>query len=237
MIKETSNENRLQIGNDPAKYALLGAAAQLGGIVRATISLTVVFIEATGNLQFLLPLMVTLFTAKWTGDFFTDGIYEMQIKLSGVPLLASEPPSLTSDITTEDFMSDTVCVLPQILMVGKLVDTLNTTKHNGFPVVASKVCFCRTKTQEHKCYGLLKGFILRSQLNVILKHNLYLTPLHDENYCTKLDLIRKSTYTCHDSRLFQRLNIEEDERTIVIDLRPYMDPAPYIVRLVSTIIQ
>lgn len=71
------------------------------------------------------------------------GIYEMQIKLSGVPLLVSEPPPLTSDITTEDFMSDTVCAIPHILMVGKLVDILNTTKHNGFPVVASKVCFCR----------------------------------------------------------------------------------------------
>lgn len=67
----------------------------------------------------------------------------MQIKLSGVPLLISEPPPLTSDITTEDFMSDTVCAIPHILMVGKLVDILNTTKHNGFPVVASKVCFCR----------------------------------------------------------------------------------------------
>lgn len=61
----------------------------------------------------------------------------------------------------------------------------------------------QTKTKEHKCYGLLKGFILRSQLNVILEHNLYLTPLHDENYCTKLELIRKSTYSCHDSKLFQ----------------------------------
>lgn len=66
----------------------------------------------------------------------------MQIKLSGVPLLASEPPPLTSDITTEDFMSDTVYAIPQILMVGKLVDILNTTKHNGFPVVATKVCYC-----------------------------------------------------------------------------------------------
>lgn len=71
------------------------------------------------------------------------GIYEMQIKLSGVPLLVSEPPPLTSDITAEDFMSDTVCAIPHIIMVGKLVDILNTTKHNGFPVVAPKVCFCQ----------------------------------------------------------------------------------------------
>lgn len=69
----------------------------------------------------------------------------MQIKLSGVPLLVSEPPPLTSDITTEDFMSDTVHAIPHILMVGKLVDILNTTKHNGFPVVATKVCFCQVK--------------------------------------------------------------------------------------------
>lgn len=34
--------------------------------------------------------------------------------------------------------------------------------------------------------------------------------------------------------MFQRLKIEEDERSIVIDLRPYMNSAPYIVRLVST---
>lgn len=33
---------------------------------------------------------------------------------------------------------------------------------------------------------------------------------------------------------FQKLNINENERAIVIDLRPYMNSAPYIVRLVST---
>lgn len=33
--------------------------------------------------------------------------------------------------------------------------------------------------------------------------------------------------------IIQRLNIDEDERSIVIDLRPYMNPSPYIVRLVS----
>lgn len=49
-----------------------------------TLSLTAILIETTGNVSFALPLIVTFICAKWTGDLFTEGIYDTQIAVSEV---------------------------------------------------------------------------------------------------------------------------------------------------------
>jgi len=63
---------------NPGKYALVGAAAQLGGTVRMTISLAVILIETTGNIWFALPIILTLTSAKWMGNYSRDSFEQQQ---------------------------------------------------------------------------------------------------------------------------------------------------------------
>jgi len=67
MAQKTSSSVQ---GKNIAKYALVGAAANLGGATRMTLSLTVIVIECTGDITFGVPIMLTLIVAKWMGDFF-----------------------------------------------------------------------------------------------------------------------------------------------------------------------
>ena len=55
-------------------YALMGAVAMLRSL-RMTISLTVILMETTQNVQFLLPIMLVLTVSKWVGDFFNISLY------------------------------------------------------------------------------------------------------------------------------------------------------------------
>lgn len=68
-------------------YAIIGAAASLGGATRMTISICVLVMETTGALQLIVPIMLSIMCAKGVGDYFGLGIYDTHIEIRGAPFL------------------------------------------------------------------------------------------------------------------------------------------------------
>ncbi|KAG9481891.1 hypothetical protein GDO78_010885 [Eleutherodactylus coqui] len=116
-------------------FALIGAAAFLGGVVRMTISLTVILIESTNEISYGLPIMITLMVAKWTGDFFNKGIYDIHVALRGVPLLEWETEEEMDKLRACDIMEPNLTYVYPHTRIQSLVSILRTTAHHAFPVV------------------------------------------------------------------------------------------------------
>uniref|UniRef100_A0A665WPT2 Chloride channel protein n=1 Tax=Echeneis naucrates TaxID=173247 RepID=A0A665WPT2_ECHNA len=201
---------------DPGKYALIGAAAQLGGIVRMTLSLTVIMVEATGNVTYGFPIMLVLMTAKIVGDYIVEGLYDIHIKLQSVPFLHWEAPATSHWLTAREVMSSPVTCLNRIEKVGTIVDTLSntSTKHNGFPVVVQPAKLC--------------GLILRSQLIVLLKHKVFVELARSRLTHRKLQLKDfRDAYPRFPP--IQSIHVSQDERECMMDLTEFMNPTPYTV--------
>ncbi|PAA83097.1 hypothetical protein BOX15_Mlig012289g1 [Macrostomum lignano] len=205
---------------DPGKFALIGAAAQLGGIVRMTISLSVILIEATGNVLFGLPIMVVLMVAKWVGDYFGTGIYDMHIELASVPLLPWEPPSRSAAVSAQAVMSSPVTCLYRQERVSRIVEILRAEPHNGFPVVSGDL--------GPGTFGTFEGLVTRNQLICLLDMRLFDDGdpnFHLANPVSLSDFRR--VYPRFPS--VRQLQLSEADLMKSVDLGRYMNPAPYMV--------
>ncbi|KFZ66528.1 H(+)/Cl(-) exchange transporter 7, partial [Podiceps cristatus] len=205
---------------DPGKYALMGAAAQLGGIVRMTLSLTVIMMEATGNVTYGFPIMLVLMTAKIVGDYFVEGLYDMHIQLQSVPFLHWEAPVTSHSLTAREVMSTPVTCLRRIERVGTVVDILSDTSsnHNGFPVVesnpdATQVGWPIGTVKRSPTIFPPKVFVERANLSLV-QRRLKLKDFRD-------------AYPRFPP--IQSIHVSQDERECMIDLSEFMNPSPYTV--------
>ena len=112
-------------------------------------------------------------------------------------------------------MASPVISCTEIENVGTIVDLMNTTSHNGFPVIseASQVC----------------GLILRSQLHVLLNKKCFMMSPFSEDV-SRLEITDFVRPVDHRVYLFRSLQVTEAERAMFIDLRPYMNRCPFEVR-------
>uniref|UniRef100_A0A6Q2WWK4 Chloride channel protein n=1 Tax=Esox lucius TaxID=8010 RepID=A0A6Q2WWK4_ESOLU len=147
----------------PGLYAMVGAAACLGGVTRMTVSLVVIMFELTGGLEYIVPLMAAAVTSKWVADAFgKEGIYESHIQLNGYPYLDVRDEfthrTLATDVMRPRRSEPPLAVLTQDSTTVEDVEALiKDTDYNGFPVVVSRES------------ERLIGFVQRRDLTLAIK--------------------------------------------------------------------
>jgi chloride channel 3/4/5 len=121
----------------PGVYSMMGAAAVLGGVCRVTISLVVIMFELTSGLQLIVPFMIVCLLAKYTGDYFTPGIYDYCITIRKYPFL-HEPDDVMYHSSAADLIDeDLEMITPDCGTVVSFRSFLGKARFGGYPVVQS----------------------------------------------------------------------------------------------------
>jgi chloride channel 7 len=120
-------------------YAVVGAAAALGGVTRMTFSAVVLVMEGAGALQLVVPLALAVTAARVAGDAWGPSIYDVHVRIRGTPVL-SEPGTdarqrMAADkLSVGELAATEVTALPPILRVADAVAALRSTAHGSFPI-------------------------------------------------------------------------------------------------------
>jgi len=194
----------------PGMYALLGAMASLGGVTRMTISIVVIMFELTGTLNYIVPCMISLMTAKFVGDAFgKGGIDHMIIRLRNYPYLDQKEEYYIGK-QAKDIMvvkDDLITIKSTDATIGYLKKILNETEYQGYPIIDDE--------------EYVTGYITRSDLKTGLERNLL---VNDNSVCRFGDI----KITANSS---SNANSNQDTQTEFrnIDFRPYFDATPICV--------
>ena len=213
-------------------YAVLGAAASLGGATRMTISITVLVMETTGSLQLIIPLMLTVFFAKAVGDKYSLGIYDTHIKIRGAPYMLEHDlvgPAMDK-LRVSEVMADGLVTLEPTCRVRDAVDVLTNTAHGAFPVERDPAAIAGGTHRD-------VGHHHRGALLKILTNRVGFRDARDPsgppcgNPAERDELLEKLKQIP-----FKALSIEEvvttlsrEDMNLVIDLAPLMQRHPFIV--------
>lgn len=162
-------------------------------------------------------------TAKWVGDAFDHSIYDIHILLSKIPLLEWEAEHDMLRFHASDVMATNLVTAPPILRVSEAIRLLQTSSHNGFPVVSDGAGPGDGKR--------LLGLILRGQLITLLRNRCW---GHEDGeggvnqaiVPTKVFLKMYPYRRPIDEFLDQMPDVEE-RNNLYLDVRPYMNSAPY----------
>lgn len=231
----------LPVGAPDGMFALIGAASMLGGMARMTISLTVIILECTGVIEWGLPIMVSLMAARWVGNSFNEGLYDIHIHLRKLPFLEFDPPFYSRFLRVENIMGEPPITVDHIARVGDIYDILKSCNHGGFPVVVpskklegseppkmKRAKFVGLIHRRHLCVLLQKkDFFLEKPTPFTRKPAGETTLLFNDQYALSYRDI-ESNYPRYPT--IQEIKLDQEERDLWMDLTPYMNPTPHTIQ-------
>ncbi|XP_021682020.1 putative chloride channel-like protein CLC-g isoform X2 [Hevea brasiliensis] len=203
-------------------YAVLGAASFLGGSMRMTVSLCVIILELTNNLLLLPLIMLVLLVSKTVADAFNGNIYDLIMKAKGFPYLETHAEPYMRQLTVTDVVTGPLQLFHGIEKVGDIVHVLQTTRHNGFPVIDEPPL-----SESPVLYGL----ILRAHLIELLKKKVFSStpvPIGPDAFEQFLasDFAKRGS---GNGGKIEDIEISEEEMEMFLDLHPFTNTSPYTV--------
>ncbi|XP_047334443.1 chloride channel protein CLC-b [Impatiens glandulifera] len=212
---------------DQGLYAVLGAASLMAGSMRMTVSLCVIFLELTNNLLLLPITMLVLLIAKTVGDCFNPSIYEIILELKGLPFLDANPEPWMRNITVGELADakSPVVTLKGVEKVGRIVDVLKNTTHNGFPVVDEGVV---PHVGLSAGASELHGVILRAHLVLALKKKWF---MREQRRTEEWEAREKFTWVELAERegKIEEVAVTKAEMEMFVDLHPLTNRTPFTV--------
>ncbi|KAM9223217.1 chloride channel protein C-like [Leptosomus discolor] len=218
---------------DPGLFAAIGAASFFSGVSRLTISLTVIMVEITNDVQSLLLIMLAVMVAKMVGDLFNTSLYSSLLKLKCIPYLDVEPlvrhgtKWLNLELfSARDIMEPGVRVLHLKENIASLARLLASTSHGAFPVV------CRPKPDHAEVF---QGTIKRLELCMLLENeHIFESAANDESSSHPLSYekitVEKLPNLSRLTMLLNRYTTDPQYQQLFINLEPYINKSAMSVQ-------
>ncbi|AZR74485.1 hypothetical protein BBF96_14490 [Anoxybacter fermentans] len=121
---------------DPKTYALVGMGTILAGVSHAPITAVMMIFEMTRNYQIILPLLVASVIANLLSRLILkDNIYTMKLRRRGLIIHKGYDLAQLMQIQVFKAMSRDVDVVKMDEALSSVVEKMEESHHNGFPVV------------------------------------------------------------------------------------------------------
>jgi len=120
-------------------YALVGMSAMVAGTTHAPITAMLIIFEMTGDYRIILPLMLaSVISTLFANRLHRESIYTLKLRRRGITLKAGKDKTLLEGISVQEVMTTSWQTLPQGMPLSQLLQFVEQSRENVFPVLNQK---------------------------------------------------------------------------------------------------